>query len=129
MQNAKRLQEAADAYFQACDDTRQETVLKNGELRYYQVPYTMAGLCAALGMSREMFLTESKKQTAAGTLLRGYAAKIEQHTVERALLGELNNAVAALLLKSWGYGEAAASDEDVPAGLTVTLEDKEDWSQ
>lgn len=121
------MQRKADAYFAACDSTREQVQLKNGELRYYQIPYTIAGLCAALSLSREALVTRSQQQDDTGAFLRACMARIEQYTVERALLGELSNSVATLLLKSWGYGDAA--EDDSPRELTVYMRDKEDWSQ
>lgn len=51
------------------------------------------------------------------------ALRVEQHIVERALLGELNVAVASILLKDWGYG--LKQESEAPCEVKVVLEDPE----
>ncbi|MDL2235271.1 DNA-packaging protein [Christensenellaceae bacterium OttesenSCG-928-L17] len=115
---------AAAAYFAACNATREKITLKTGEHRYYQVPYTLAGLCAALGVTRTEFSALMRgKNAGVRRACRAAMMRVEQHTLERALLGEIDRAVADMLLKSWGYGseeQGAAAQE-----LRVTLEDPE----
>lgn len=138
-QNAAQvLRQKAEAYFAACDATRERVTLKNGELIYHQVPYTMAGLCAALDIPREA-LERARRPWGAGkrrsrgkvqAALAWAAARVEQHLVERALLGEINASLAALLLKDWGYGAMEPQKvEKGEASLTVVLEDPEDLSR
>ena len=38
------LQSEIEAYFAACDATRERNVLKNGNVEVRQTPYTLAGL-------------------------------------------------------------------------------------
>jgi len=49
------MQKALDAYFARCDAVHREVLTKSGEVvsLYDPEPYTMSGLCVALGMSRE----------------------------------------------------------------------------
>lgn len=137
---AAAIRAAAEAYFQDCDNTRERVVLKNGELTYHQVPYTMAGLCARLGISRET-LERARGHATAPTRKRGRqckeevalrevycwaATRVEQHVVERALLGELNASVAGMLLKDWGYGGEEHRRDDT---LSILLEDSEGLSR
>ncbi|HWR23992.1 MAG TPA: terminase small subunit [Feifaniaceae bacterium] len=135
---AEVLRQKAEAYFAACDATRERVTLKNGELSYHQVPYTMAGLCAALDVPREA-LERARRPQEAGkrgrrsrvrAALAWAAARVEQHLVERALLGEINANLAALLLKDWGYGATEPQKAEKSEGpLTVVLEDPEDFSR
>ncbi len=135
---AEVLRQKAEAYFAACDATRERVTLKNGELSYHQVPYTMAGLCAALDVPREA-LERARRPQEAGkrrrrskvqAALAWAAARVEQHLVERALLGEINANLAALLLKDWGYGAMEPQKaEKGETSLTVVLEDPEELSR
>ena len=138
-QRAMAIASRAQAYFEACDATRERVVLKNGDVRYYQIPYTPAGLCAALNVPRtqlEMARTCSLED-AVPQALRAAALKVEQHIMERALLGELEEDMAALLLESFGYradrrprrASSGATDSETDGGLTVTLEDPEGLSR
>ena len=128
----------AARYFEECDATRERVVLKNGDVRYRQTPYTLAGLCAALGVPRARL--EELRQNAdippedtEFCALRDAVLRVEQHLVERALLGELDADMAALLLEGWGYvaskkGRAVRADSAEPEAdptMTVVLEDPE----
>ena len=129
----------AQAYFEACDATRERVVLKNGDVRYYQIPYTPAGLCAALNVPRTQLdmARGCSLEDAVPKALRLAALRVEQHIMERALLGELEEGTAALLLEGFGYradrrprrASPGASDTDSDGSLTVTLEDPEGLSR
>ncbi len=128
----------AAKYFEECDATRERVVLKNGDIRYRQTPYTLAGLSAALSIPRarlEVLRQESDSsvrdtETAA---LRTAVQRVEQYLVERALLGELDADMAALLLEGWGYvaskksrqSRADNTEPEPDPALTVVLEDPE----
>ncbi len=163
--NGGALRAAAEEYFAACDATRERVVLKNGEVTYHQVPYTMAGLCAHLGLPRVVLEAArggegsprreesdetkkaprksagcSKGEEEAQAALCWAAARVEQYMVERALLGELNAGVAAMLLNDWGYGCGrngrdnrgrgdSGEDSAGRGALTVVLEDPEGLSR
>lgn len=133
---AQLLREKAEVYFAQCDATRERLTLKNGEISYHQVPYTMAGLCASLELPRERLEAArrpqggNRRRSQAEAALSWAAARVEQHLVERALLGELSAGVAALLLKDWGYGATEpAKTEKGEGALTVVLEDPEEFSR
>lgn len=125
---------AVEGYFNACDATRERIVLKSGAITYYQTPYTVAGLAAHLQMDRQ----ELERYCAGGypgrnkkrvqQLLRTAIARVERYTVERALLGELHNGVAGMLLKGWGYGESDASANNANE-VVVVMDDAENWSR
>ncbi len=131
------LRKKAEAYFAACDATRERVTLKNGEISYHQVPYTMAGLCAALDVPRENLERARRPQengkrrrSKVEAALSWAAARVEQHMVERALLGEINANLAVLLLKDWGYGAMEPQKAEKSDGpLTVVLEDPEELSR
>ncbi len=138
MNAAQILRQKAEAYFAACDATRERVTLKNGEISYHQVPYTMAGLCAALEVPREALERARRPQenerrrrrSKAEAALSWAAARVEQHLVERALLGEINANLAVLLLKDWGYGLVELQKTEKGEGaLTVVLEDPEEFSR
>ena len=132
--DAATLREKAEAYFTLCDATRERVTLKNGEIAYYQVPYTLAGLCASLGVGRDALEKARREGPREGdgaqesAVLAWAAARVEQHLVERALLGELNSGVALMLLREWGYGgEPEKPGQNESAGaVTVVLEDPEE---
>ena len=119
---------------------RAGVVLKNGDIRYRQTPYTLAGLCAALSVPRAR-LEELRQNTDVPPEDTEFSAlctavlRVEQHLVERALLGELDTDMAALLLEGWGYvaskkGRAArAESADPDPTMTVVLEDPEDLAR
>lgn len=137
--NVEVLRQKAEAYFEACDATRERITLKNGEISYHQVPYTMAGLCAVLGIPRDALEgarrpkdtgKRRRRRSRMELALSWAAARVEQHVVERALLGEINASLAVLLLKDWGYGtQEPAKTEKEEGALTVVLEDPEEFSR
>ncbi|MDL2259213.1 DNA-packaging protein [Eubacteriales bacterium OttesenSCG-928-K08] len=131
---------AAQAYFDACDATRERVDLKNGEITYHQVPYTMAGLCAQLGVARSVLEEISKapppdrskesmsEEDELKKVLHWAVARVEQYTVERALLGELNSSVASMLLRGWGYNDEK-KPEPQNQSVQVVLEDPCGYAQ
>jgi len=132
--NEEEIRQKSEAYFAACDSTREQVVLKNGGVSYYQIPYTVAGLAAALGVDRQTLegycRPGSKKgglSAAARQTLRTALARVEQHTLERALLGELSGPMATMLLKYWGYRETVSPEDG--HGISIVLEDKEGFGK
>lgn len=129
--DANWIEERAAAYFAACDATKEVSQKKDGSLSVRQVPYTMAGLAAALMMDRSelerALAPRSRILSKEGRrVLRVAAARVEQYTVERTLMGELNAAAAGVFLRDWGYGAAAEREE---GGMLITLEDKEGFGR
>lgn len=121
------LKARVDAYFDACDATNERVILKNGSVSYRQIPYTLAGLSAATGISKSRIL-----QIAAGdgpgkarAILGDALRRIERHVVERALLGELQLHAVPLVLSDLGCGAGGGGTDD--ARIVVTLDDPERW--
>jgi len=125
---------AVKDYFEQCDSTREKIVLKNGGITYHQIPYTLAGLASHLNIDTATLVRycngsyPGRNRKRIQTLLRTAATRVERYVVERALLGELNNAVAAMLLKSWGYGETSEAETVHGDTLEVKMDDPEQWS-
>ncbi len=116
----RALRRAIDAYFDACDATRERSVLKNGGFAERQIPYTLYGLCAALDTTPEEALQAARD----GALwqrrpLANAMQRIAAYTMERALLGELTHQMAAIALSELGSRQAEAAG----AAVTVTMDE------
>jgi len=123
------LKAAIEAYFAACDATKERWEHKNGAVSYRQVPYTLAGLSAAIGRSEQSIREAVRGQggKAEQKLLSDAVRKIAQHLSERALLGELTASVAMPLIHALGIdGE---NGQDGANRLTVVMDDREGWSE
>lgn len=124
----RTLGKAIEEYFAKCDETAERVILKSGSVSYRQTPYTLAGLSEHLGIPQQVI---RQKAEAKGPIARLYASamrRIERYTVERALLGELQYSVAAMLLRELGSGEKLPPEEN-GGGIVIVLEDKEGWSE
>ena len=117
-----------DAYFTACDETAERVILKNGNVSYRQTPYTLAGLSEHLGISQQRIRQRAEGSGRGARQLSDALRRIERYTVERALLGELQYSVAALLLRDLGSGEKLPPEEDA-GNVVIVLEDKEGWCE
>ena len=127
--NAQTLRASIDAYFAACDDTAERVTLKNGSVSCRQTPYTLAGLAEHLGVPQAEIRRRAEQR--GGSVSKAYAdalRRIERYTVERALLGELQYSVAAMLLRGLGDGEKLPPAAD-DGSIVIVLEDKEGWSE
>ena len=122
------LAERIDAYFTACDETAERVILKSGSVSYRQTPYTLAGLSEHLGISQQIIRQKAEGGGRIGKLYADAMRRIERYTVERALLGELQYSVAAMLLRELGAGEKLPPDEDA-GRIVIVLEDREGWSE
>ncbi len=124
----RALEQACADYFAECDATRERAVLKNGSPFYRQVPYTLSGLAEATGLSREEIRScASEGRGRARRVLGGALRRIERHLVERVLLGEVQQSVAATLLRELGYGlEPAAPDGK---RIVIVMDDQERWGE
>ena len=60
----RALGERVEAYFAACDATRERMEQRNGAAAYRQVPYTLAGLAAATGLGKAALLRELAPEAA-----------------------------------------------------------------
>lgn len=119
-------------YFLLCDETAERVTLKNGSVSCRQIPYTLAGLAEHLGIDAETI--REKARDPKSRTGRSYAAamrRIERFTVERALLGELQYSVAAMLLHELngtnGASGAAKSDGGTER-IVIVMDDPEGWA-
>lgn len=119
---AKRI----DAYFTACDKTAERVILKNGNVSYRQTPYTLAGLSEHLGIPQQRIRQASEGSGRNRRLFSDALRRIERYTVERALLGELQYSVAAMLLRDLGSGEKLPPEENAQ-NIVIVLDDPEGW--
>ena len=123
----KELGSRMEGYFAACDATRERVEQKNGGVSYRQVPYTLAGLAAHLGLDKAEILHRAEGQGGAQrALFLDALRRIERHLVERALMGELQYSVAQMLLRELGCDAVRAPEED--RRVVVVLDDREGWS-
>lgn len=117
----ERWQQAAEGYFSWCDGTRERTELKNGGYTERQVPYTLYGLSARLGLSPKELVAIAHGEKGARwkqKLLSQALCRIAAYIMERALLGELSYQVALSALKELEHDKT----DSAPEGLTVTME-------
>ena len=133
---AKALDQSAlsnriNAYFAACDGTAERVTLKNGSVSCRQTPYTLAGLAEHLGLSQQAIREKAQQSGRIAKLYADALRRIERYTVERALLGELQYSVAAMLLRGLGSGgeEAALPPAGDDNRVVIVLEDPEGWSE
>lgn len=125
------LEDRIRTYFSLCDETAERVTLKNGSVSCRQIPYTLAGLAEHLGIdTREIREKARDRKSRTG---RAYAAamrRIERFTVERALLGELQYSVAAMLLGELN-GQGTARNAEKPDGgaenIVIVMDDPEGW--
>ena len=115
-----------NAYFTACDETAERVILKNGNVSYRQTPYTLAGLSEHLGIPQQRIRQSAGGSGRNGKLFADALRRIERYTVERALLGELQYSVAAMLLRELGSGEKLPPEEDAQS-VVIVLDDPEGW--
>ena len=122
------LKRMVEAYFAACDATRERFEQKNGAVGYRQVPYTLAGLAAAIARSEQSIRAAAEGQgtRAEQRILSDAVRRIAQHLSERALMGELQANVALPLLHALKSGEES---QDGAPRLTVVMDDREGWSE
>ena len=118
-----------DAYFTACDETAERVTLKNGSISCRQTPYTLAGLSEHLGVPQSEI--REKAERGGDDVARLYAGairRIERYIVERALLGELQYSVAAMLLGDLVSGEKNDPREE-DGRIVIVMDDEEGWSE
>lgn len=121
----RALGERIEAYFAACDATRERMEQRNGAAAYRQVPYTLAGLAAATGLGKAELLRLAADGGRRGALVRAALLRVERHLSERALMGELQATMAQALLRELAPEAAGEGDE---RRVVVVLDDREGWS-
>ena len=112
----RELERRIEAYFAACDATRERVEQKNGGVQYRQVPYTLQGLAAETGLAKAELLAACGGASARARLLSGALRRIERHLVERALLGEIQATLAQILLRELGWTRRSRPRRPTGAG-------------
>ena len=125
---SQTLEAKIGAYFSACDKTAEKVTLKNGSVSVRQTPYTLAGLSQHLGIPQQEIRLKAEGRGRAAKAYANALRRIERYTVERALLGELQYSVAAILLRDLGSGEKLPPDESAHS-IVIVLDDEEGWSE
>ena len=134
-----KLEQLVQDYFNFCDGTRTERVLKSGDIRVRKERPSMAGLADWLNVSRDALYSymdpahhaslDAEKAKSIADTLAGARRRIERELITAALNGDCDPRIAALLLSSYGYGK-----EPTDATVTVRVEgagapDVEGWSR
>ena len=119
----ERLGRAIEAYFAACDATRERRELKNGGVEERQIPYTLFGLARAACLTPDELLAafHAEKRSKESAILCDAVLRVAAYTLERALLGELNYQSALEALRSMGLSGAAQTQADDT--LRIVLDD------
>lgn len=121
----RELSAQIEDYFATCDATRERVEQKNGGVTYRQVPYSLSGLAAYLGLQKAEILAASGVG-ARQSLLLNARRRIERYLVERALMGEVQTSIAQMMLRELGYDPAGQQEGD--HRVVVVLDDREGWS-
>ena len=124
----EHLKRRVDAYFAACDASAERYEQKNVAIGYRQIPYTLAGLAAAVARSEQSILdaAEGQGRTEEQRILSDAVRRIAGYLSERALMGELQATVALSLLSEL---RGRTPDGDAEDGkLVVVMDDREGWS-
>ncbi len=113
--SADAFRKSCTEYFALCDAENAAGKLKK--------PYTVAGLCLHLGVSRDELSKLARHKTHAA-LCRETALKIESFIEENALLGALANNPALYSLKyNFGWTDKPAKpDADEQKSIKLTLD-------
>ena len=119
------LKKAIDDYFSSCDDSPSSpmcAVCKDGvgdkclSCIKKRTPYTLAGLCQSMGMTKRRFLSLKSDDRLCG-IVDGALMKIERYVEENALCGTVNNTFAQAVLKEeFGWGR-----EETPDSVRIEL--------
>ncbi|MDO4573552.1 MAG: terminase small subunit [Clostridia bacterium] len=127
-QDARPLRKKIEDYFSACDETAEEVTGRNGRSSTRKLPYTLAGLAEHLGMAKSELCRLAAGRGPNARAVADALRRIERYTVERALLGELQSSVTAMLLADLGLGAPAKAPDEDGGRIVVVLEDREGWS-
>jgi hypothetical protein len=107
----QELESAINYYFRRCDSNQEEFISKDGETftKTVPVPYTVEGICEVLGITRQTLLNYEKAEgyEIFFDTIEKAKAKVLTNTMERALSGKNNAAVAIFsLVNNYGYKNA-----------------------
>ena len=107
----QELESAINYYFRRCDSNQEEFISKDGETftKTVPLPYTVEGICEVLGITRQTLLNYEKAEgyEIFFDTIEKAKAKVLTNTMERALSGKNNAAVAIFsLVNNYGYKNA-----------------------
>lgn len=103
------MQKVIDEYFYNCDNRIRQVYIKSHQDLVdvkCPVPYTIEGLCNALGLCRDALLNYEKEPGYEDfhDTVKAAKLKVQQNLVERGLEGENNSAVSIFVMKNnFGY--------------------------
>ena len=137
--NPEDLERKINEYFDRCEKSKTEYVLKNGDVRVKQEHPSVIGLSVFLDCDKDTinsYLRGDEKKSMSAELTESITAalarakrRIEAETLNNALNGDCDPKIAALCLAAYGYGK-----EQSDATVTVRVEgagapDVEGWSK
>lgn len=145
--NADELKTACDAYFDRIDNTPPKSVCVRNAVVFREIPYTPAGLARALGISTstmgkylrgEVSFPDKMPQKTQDEILKVLTdarMRIEDDITTRALIGEVDNAVARQVMGMLGYNKSMdEAGEEANNKVLVLVQgaskaDIENWSK
>lgn len=109
------MQKEIDRYFNECDNG-----MKNGEP--FPIPYTIAGLCDTLGITRQTFLNYEKEDSYIEffDVIKKARNRVLRDMEERGLNGESSTAFSIFLLKNH-YGYSDKTEQEVVSTSSTTI--------
>ena len=139
--NPEKLSLQIEGYFNHCNESVREIVLKNGDVRIRREHPSVIGLAVYLGCSKDTiysYINGEKKvsdqvseeaQSLISDLLRNARDRIECSTLTDALNGDADSRIASMVLGNFGYSEKA----DTTSTLTISVEggksEVDQWSK
>ncbi len=123
----------ASAYFRACDNGMASASCDTCSVEFgnekckvcrkkKKRPYTISGLCLALGISKKEF-EKLKTNKCFSSAVEMTLLRIEAYLEENSISGAINGTLALAILKEhFGWGEK----NDVPETVTVMLSEEAD---
>lgn len=122
----EQLETLIEGYFDYCDNYIATKIVfdKEGEqstVKYhFPKPYTVSGLCAYLGITRDT-LSEYQKQDEFSDTIKTAKTKIEAEKIEGAMQGKYNPAITIFDLKNnHNMVDKTEVDNNVSGGLNNT---------
>lgn len=109
------MQKEIDKYFDECDNG-----IKNGEP--FPTPYTIAGLCDTLGITRQTFLNYEKADGYSEffDVIKKARIRVLKDMEERGLNGDSSTAFSIFLLKNH-YGYSDKTEQEVTSKNITTV--------
>lgn len=130
--NAENILRRAEKYFRYCDTVNQKA--QCGSCKYYssenrcaecrvryKKPYTFAGLCCHLGLTKNEFL-EMAKDPALAHELDMILLRIQAYMEENTFVGNLSASAASALMKEQSEMENVLNKSDAPLQIVMADE-------